>query len=283
MRCVPMLPVLLRLTRLRLGSVVHATAGMMFLSSVLVSPDGNAVLYVPDCALEPEVCQAVDTAVPVDLDSLDNGGLTKDYPDIVMVPGLSFSGVFAPDQSVEKYTGVLPYEGFDPSPPTPGAPLKLFGQGDDRNIMIVDGDALTTALQGRNVAAGLLDGSGTPGSLAMLYDIDQTVVGIDIVTFDGWVANPNSSARSFLDVYAFARDGTLIGSGPLALQDYLLSDYRLLQSIILASGDAPFAGLLFVTDDNFGVGFTGLRYDTPTPSALLLMIWGFLLLRRTRR
>jgi hypothetical protein len=217
------------------------------------------VLTITNCTTTPAACAG--SAVPPVHDSLnrlDTGGAFLEYPDVIPLEGAKISGVFAPDQSVTTPQG---YEGFAPTPPTPSQPLTLVGQGLNRNVLLVDGILINPAFAGLNVAGGLLNGFATRGALAILFELDQDVVGVDFTGFD--------KVASFIDVYAYARDGSLLGSGRvLGLQ----GNASLLQPIIFTA-DELIAGLVFTTDDPSGVAVTNLRY-TPVPSPLPLLLVG---------
>jgi hypothetical protein len=238
----------------------------------LLSTEARAVLTIANCTTDPASCLA--SGVPGINDSLNDvatGGGLVDVPGILSLDKARISGVFSPDQS----TAALGYEGFSPNPPTPTAPLALVGQGANLNIAIIEGSLVGLAV-GTNVASGLLNGIGTKGALAVLYEMDQAVVGLDIVGFDGdRLPDPGAS---FVEAYAFARDGSLIGVAQLP---GLAPNGSLLQPFTF-SGSRAIAGLLLVTDDNSGVAVTNLRY-APTPSALSLMFFGLILLIRKLR
>ncbi|WP_295886518.1 hypothetical protein [uncultured Thiohalocapsa sp.] len=229
-----------------------------------MSADVGAVLTVTNCITNPGACSSDVPAVQDGVNMLNNGGSFLQYPDAVAIGGATMSGVFAPDQSTT-LSGVTSYEGFVPAPPTPAAPLRLVGQGADRNLLIADGSLLSSALIGKNVVGGLLAGTSTPGAFSILYDLDQEIIGLDVIGVE--------SATSFVELYAYGRDGAFIGS---SIFPDLATGGALLQPFII-SANQPIAGISIISDDPSGVAVANLRY-TPVPPTAAMFVVGLAIL-----
>lgn len=238
----------------------------------LLSTEARAALIITSCTADPAACLAPGVpGINNSLNDVPTGGSYVDLPGVLSLDRARISGVFSPDQSMAS----LDYERFSPDPPTPAAPLSLVGQGANRNIIVADGDLLGGALLGLNFAGGLLSGVNTPGALAILYDIDQAFLGLDFVFFNN---SDGGGGSSFIAAYAYARDGSLIGSGQIPG----LSANALALQAYLFSGDRPIAGMLFSTNDVGGIAVTNLRY-TPAPAALTLLLLGLPILAACRK
>lgn len=176
---------------------------------------------------------------------------------ILVLPGASFG---------ERFAGqTLGVNGnFDVLTGTPTNPLTLLAGAPGRNLSI---DAF--GAPGNQVISGL-GPVGFPsfnaigeGSLAVLFDADQSELGLDILATERGMATFNF----------FRRDGSLI--------DTLVFDFTNLldgpRAFRREGGAADIAGLTVTNNDPFGLAYDNLRFSqgvVPEPTSLMLFAGG---------
>ena len=175
------------------------------------------------------------------------------HDEIIVLAGASFG---------ERFAGqALGVNGdFDVLTGTPTGPLTLLAGAPGRNL-----DISAFGAPGNRVISGL-GPVGFPsfnaigeGALAVLFDADQSELGIDILATEGGTATFNF----------FRRDGSLI--------DRLLFDFSGLldgpRAFRREGGVADIAGFSVHNNDPFGLAYDNLRFSqgvVPEPASLIL-------------
>ncbi|MEM9838853.1 MAG: hypothetical protein AAF830_06810 [Pseudomonadota bacterium] len=167
---------------------------------------------------------------------------------------------------------------FDTLTSTANNPLSLENDVANQNVGIFDGadaNAGNTSILGLGPAGfGTNEGIGE-GSIAMLFDFDQSEFGIDIIGGNGGAVS----------IQFFQRDGSLLDE--LTVTDLVGATALAFRTL---SGMNLIAGIAITNNDIGGVAFDNIRSDVlgnddtvPVPPAAILMAGGLLALRRRRR
>lgn len=166
------------------------------------------------------------------------------------LPGASYNAVMGSGgaEISERFVGqALSYAGdFDVLSGTPSNPLTLQAGDPGQNIMVYESSG-NQALAGLGPAGYPNFAAIGEGSLAVLFQFDQSEVGFDVIG-----ANKGIAIASF-----FRRDGSLIQSIPLgALTDGSFGFRR-------DGGIQDIAGLTVVNNDPSGIAIDNIVHDVP--------------------
>lgn len=175
---------------------------------------------------------------------------------------------------------------FDVLSGTPTGPLTLLPGGALTNITAVDGgagDVGNTAIAGSGPAGYPLPNAAGEGSIAILFDFDQSEFGFDIVGSD-----LGSATAQFWD-----RSGALIDEIVFNLGSSIFESF----GFVTDDGSQLVAGVSIFNNDGGGIGFDNFIFDVagvpgtpggnsgsvPEPSALWLLGLGLGTLASIRR
>lgn len=141
---------------------------------------------------------------------------------------------------------------FDNLTGQPSAPLQLVAGGELTNVTAVDGgagDVGNTAIAGSGPLGYPNANAVGEGSIAILFDFDQSEFGFDIVGSDG-----GSATAQF-----WARDGSLIDEILFDLKRQVFDSF----GFVTDDSTQSVAGVSIFNNDPGGIGFDNFIFDVP--------------------